>query len=333
MAIIQRDLEITQLYDLVMARESIFLHAPSGMGKTHTIQALFRKLEGRRICFYLSARGMLNNEQLLLGLEQCVKQVAARHSNVEYQLKRFFEEHPMPAGEAVQPINNWFESLLVAIQSISQDFLFVIEDLDQWEGESSPSELFGNFFGSRNSQLLMSANSFNPAFEGDATPFELPQLQLSNFTEINSHESETNAKSLLKFTRGNTAFVLDLLQNKNPADIKLQSHINKVMAIYQPAFYTFRKRFTDLQWRLLKAIANEDKVLQPHSFEFLMNYRLGAASSVERALKNLADTGMILRMEDGWQIENVVLQRWLQWLYANKGQNQNGGSILRSLVA
>ncbi len=333
MAIIQRDLEISQLYDLVMERKSIFLYAPSGMGKTHTIQALFKKLEGRRICFYLSVRGMLTNEQLLSGLEQSIKHVASRYSNVEYQLKRFFDEHSMPNTDSATQISGWFENLLVAVQNISQDFLFVIEDLDQWEGETNPAELFGSFFGSRNSQLLMSGNTFDTSFEGSATAYELPQLQLSHFTEINSHESETNAKSLLKFTRGNTAFMLDLLQNKNPADIKLQSHINKVMAIYQPAFYTFRNRFTDLQWRLLKAIANEDKVLQPHSFDFLMNYRLGAASSVERALKNLADTGMIMRTEEGWQIENIMLQRWLQWLYANKGQNKNGGSVLKSLVA
>lgn len=330
MGIIQREQEITQLYDLVMTRASIFLHALSGMGKSHTINALFKKLEGRRICFYLSARGMLNNMQLLLSLEQSVKQVATRYSNVEYHLKRFFDEHPVPHSEDEGQVSSWFESLLVAIQNISQDFLFVIEDLDQWEGNSQPANLFINFFGSRNSQLLVSANTFDDSFDGHAINYELKPLEVSHFTALSSAESEANAQTLLQYTRGNTAFVLDLLQNRDPGEIKLKAHINKVMAIYQPAFYAFRQRFTDLQWRLLKAIANEDKVLQPHSFDFLMNYRLGAASSVERALKNLADTQMIIKTEEGWQVANVMLQRWLQWLYSRSAAGTNKAELIKS---
>lgn len=313
MALIQRDLEITRLYDMIMARESIFLYAPSGMGKTHLLKSLVRKLEGRRICFSLSVRGMISHHQLVAGLEQCVKQTAARYSNVDYQLRRFFEDYSIPEGEELEPITKWIENLLVALQSISQDFLFVIEDLDQWECES-PESLFNNFFGSRNSQLILSGAQLEEAFAHSAIPFELLPLQVANFTDP-AISSNSETMELLAYTRGNSAFVLDLLQGKNPDEIRLNHNINQVMAIYQPAFYSFRKRFTDLQWRLLKAIAIEDTVAQPHSFEFLMNHKLGAASSVERALKNLDDTSMILRTHEGWQIENVLLQRWMQWLY------------------
>ncbi|MDZ7848457.1 MAG: hypothetical protein U5L96_17845 [Owenweeksia sp.] len=63
------------------------------------------------------------------------------------------------------------------------------------------------------------------------------------------------------------------------------------------------------------AIAAEGRVAQPHSFDFLVNYRLGAASSVERALRNLSDTGIIHQAENGWRVSQIIFQRWIEWLY------------------
>lgn len=314
MSIIDRSKEITRLYDLVMTRENIFLRAPSGMGKTHLLHELFQKLEGRRICFYLSVRGFTSNEQFLPQLSQSIKSTASRYSNVDYQLKRFFDDNPLPAHTDAEAINSWLENLLVALQSISQDFLFVLEDLDQWEASTPIQQLLVKFLGSRNSQLLITASNSQSSFE-EFTCFELLSLQSHNLTVETSEQGEELLGELLKYTRGNTAFFLDLLQKQKPEELNISKSIERIMAIRHATFYTFRNRFTDLQWRLLKAIAREQKVLQPHAFEFLMKYRLGAASSVERALKNLAESAMIEKTPKGWQIENVELEAWLRWLY------------------
>lgn len=317
MATIDRSKEITRLYDLVMTRENIFLWAPSGMGKTYLLNELFQKLEGRRICFYLSVRGFTSNEQFLLQLSQSIKSSASRYSNVDYQLRRFFDENPLPAHTDAEAINSWLENLLVALQNISQDFLFVIEDLNQWEGVTPIDHLLIKFLGSRNSHLLITGRHTTTVPEGFSS-FELQPLVSGNITIETSPQGEEVIDQLLKYTRGNTAFFMNILKNQNPEELNISESIKRVMAIRHSTFYTFRNRFTDLQWRLLKAIAYEEKVLQPHAFDFLMKYRLGAASSVERALKNLAESAMIEKTRQGWQIENVELQAWLRWLYANR---------------
>ena len=100
--------------------------------------------------------------------------------------------------------------------------------------------------------------------------------------------------------------------------------LKKVLERYHAIYYNFRKRFTDLQWKLLLAIACEERVLHPHAFEFLINYRLGAASSVERALRNLSDTGIIQNTPEGWKVSDIRFQRWLVQLYphmASHSQN------------
>lgn len=313
MVLVQRNSELTQLYDRVMERDNIFLHAPTGMGKTHTLNELYKKLEGRRICFYVSVRGFTSNNQFLHQLRKAVRHTAKNYSNVDYQMRRFFDDTPLPTSSRPSAVDQWLENLLIALQSISQDFLFMIEDIDQWEGQDPIEDLLQKFFGSRNSHLILTAGRHFGGFD-QADAFELSAVKVEHLPEAEGLSSDQLGE-LLKYTRGNTSFLLDLLNGGDQAHFNFSKSVNRLMQRRQPAFYSFRHRFTDLQWRLLKAIAAENVVPQPHSFEFLMNHRLGAASSVERALKNLSESKMILKIPEGWQISNVVFQRWLQWLY------------------
>lgn len=114
------------------------------------------------------------------------------------------------------------------------------------------------------------------------------------------------------FSQGNLSILKALSSER---DFKPQVLLDN----HHPTFSLLRKRLTDLQWRLLKAIALQERVAQPHAFEFLVANKLGAASSVERALRNLLQTDLIIKEEEeGYRLSNTLLMRWIQSLYGSE---------------
>lgn len=313
MTSINRSEEITILYDEIMARKSLFFHGPSGTGKTFLAHELMDKLRGRRVCFYLSIRAFGSLHQFLSKLHLAVKSTTRMHSNVEFQLRAFFDDNPVPETVNEKTFTQWTENLLVALQQVSQDFLFVVEDVDQYEGKENLSQLFQHFFSSRNSQILFTSRLFSKEYktEGFRLKSLLPKQVTSPLVD------DTELSELIEFTRGNTAFILEIIQQMENAKCSYKSALNLVMESHQKVLYAFRHRFTDLQWNLIRAIAAEEIVEQPHSFKFLMKFQLGAASSIERALGNLTSTAVVHKNEFGYTVSNIVFLRWVQWLYAN----------------
>ena len=313
MTLINRSQEIDQLYDELMSRKSLFFHGPSGTGKTYLAHELMDKLKGRRVCFYLSIRAFGSLHQFLTKLHFAVKSTTRMHSNVEFQLRSFFDSNPVAETVDEKVFAQWTENLLVALQQVSQDFLFIVEDVDQYEGKDDLSQLFQYFFSSRNSQILFTSRLFSEDYKTEG--FRLKSLLPKQVKSPLMDENELS--ELIEFTRGNTAFILELMQimELNKCTFSKASQI--ALEAHQKILYSLRHRFTDLQWNLLRAIAAEEAVEQPHSFKFLMKYQLGAASSIERALGNLVSTGMIHKSEFGYIVSNVVFLRWMQWLYHN----------------
>lgn len=311
MTLIDRKEEITTLYDEVMSRKSLFFHGPSGTGKTFLCHELMEKLRGRRVCFYLSVRAFGSLHQFLSKLHLAVKSTTRLHSNVEFQLRAFFDDNPVPETVNEKVFAQWTENLLVALQQVSQDFLFIVEDVDQYEGKEDLSQLFQHFFSSRNSQILFTSRLFSEDYKTEG--FRLKSLLPKQVTSPLVDESELS--ELIEFTRGNTAFILELMQimELNKCNFSKASQI--ALEAHQKVLYSLRHRFTDLQWNLIRAIAAEEIVEQPHSFKFLMKYQLGAASSIERALGNLTTTSVVHKNEYGYTVSNIVFLRWVQWLY------------------
>ena len=170
-----------------------------------------------------------------------------------------------------------------------------------------------HFNRARNSQALITAGAGQSELRGFRHIIMAP-LSMKNITSgtLEQHDENFIARAL-EISGGNTSFFLELLQNNRNNDAKRA--LKLVLERYHTIFYQFRRRFTDLQWKLLLAIACEGSVSHPHAFEFLINYRLGAASSVERALKNLSDTAIIRNNGDGWHVADIRFRRWLVQLY------------------
>lgn len=307
---INRDEELTQLYDLVMARTNMLMYAEESMGKTFLLNELQKKLAGRRICFYIDLSGIDNLADYVRQLTYSIKKTAASFPNVDYQLRTFFDHHPTSGVMDIDTYHTWLEQLLIALQGISQDFLFIADHYNQFELKDNGLDLFLRICDARNSHLLI-CNTAELKHES-LQNWELPALQLHHFKQ--SHLEEL--AEILKYSRGNTGFTLDILQQTDGDTSQWKNAIPILMAQYRPFFITFRLRFTPLQWKLIKAIAKEEMVGQPHAFEFLLKYQLGAASSIERALQNLQNSGIIVRTTSGYQHSNIRFQKWLAFQYS-----------------
>ncbi|MBL4703922.1 MAG: ATP-binding protein [Flavobacteriales bacterium] len=81
-------------------------------------------------------------------------------------------------------------------------------------------------------------------------------------------------------------------------------------------YYLYRNLLTKSQWKLLIAIAVEEKVYRPNAREFLSTYKLGTPSSVTRSIQALVDKEMIFHNtmveRPYFEVYNKFLMRWMQ---------------------
>jgi len=84
----------------------------------------------------------------------------------------------------------------------------------------------------------------------------------------------------------------------------------------QVTYMQYRSLLSPIQWQLLVAIAKEGLVTEPQAQGFLQKYKIGAASSVQKALNALLDKEMIFSIEStektAYRVYNVFLMRWLE---------------------
>jgi hypothetical protein len=73
---------------------------------------------------------------------------------------------------------------------------------------------------------------------------------------------------------------------------------------------------SSLQWRTLLAIAAEEYVRAPQSYEFISRHGLSSPSSMSRVIESLLDKGLIIDAGDkGLRLYNVFIQKNLKRLY------------------
>jgi len=81
-------------------------------------------------------------------------------------------------------------------------------------------------------------------------------------------------------------------------------------------FFQYRNLLTSPQWKLLKAIAKEDKVYQPTGIKFISTYQLGNPASVKRSLESLVNKEMVYKKithdTSYYQVYDCFLSRWLE---------------------
>jgi len=88
------------------------------------------------------------------------------------------------------------------------------------------------------------------------------------------------------------------------------------LLLQQTNYMQYRSLLSPLQWQLLVAIAKEGLVTEPQAQDFLRKYKIGAASSAQKALNALLEKEMIFSIETtektAYRVYNVFLMRWLE---------------------
>ena len=86
--------------------------------------------------------------------------------------------------------------------------------------------------------------------------------------------------------------------------------------IQQVTYMLYRSLLSSIQWQLLLGIAKEGLVTEPQASGFLRKYKIGAASSAQKALNALIDKEMVFSIETtkktAYRVYNVFLMRWLE---------------------
>jgi len=77
-------------------------------------------------------------------------------------------------------------------------------------------------------------------------------------------------------------------------------------------FVELRNILPENQMQLLTAVAKENCVQKPTAKEFLTAYKLGPASTVNAALRVLEQKEIIYHEQNGWQLYDVYMKRFLQ---------------------
>ncbi len=306
----KRELELA--YDRIMARENMQILGESGSGKSFLLNALTKRLSGRRIIFTINFTGLYLFPELVYRIRQNFENAAHQNAGLEYQLRRLNQEHPSHRIQNAEGLFDYLKALMNLLFQGGQDIVICLEDPEFCEVEDiSMEELLKQFrkMSKANNIQLLLLSKF-----AYLKPKETLELSAPLAEDLWQEPTEVEIEAL-RFSRGNLSFLK-----------AVQDHIKQVGSFkpeiffktHHDQFLMLKGRFTNLQWRLLRALASEEEVGQPHAFDFLVKHNLGAASSVERALRNLLDSGFIIRKGDTYSLIDPLLHRWLQYLYYQK---------------
>lgn len=303
--------ELDLIYHRIIGRQDLELIAASGAGKSYLIQRLIEKLEGRRVCFRLDLQASFQIAQLLHLLALEIDHLSDKHPNLAFQLKRFEKENPSYLVDSLVSFAKHLLKLRDHLSQVGLDFLFIFENPENWdftEDFSAFHQEIEDLNNSPNLQVLIASTADLNVYP----QFKLKDLALSDIWS----ENESWQGPLFSYCRGNLAFIKAFLPfHKNSESTR------DFFKSLSSSYLLLKNRCTILQWKLLRSIATYEMVKQPHAFDFLVKHQLGAASSVERALRNLVDSQLVERGPEGYRVSSPQLHRWLQFIYTGKSFN------------
>lgn len=234
------------------------------------------------------------------------------------ELFNFLEKQQLPVLVIIdefQQINTYPEKNMEAIlrskiQSL-QNVHFVFSG-------SSPHILAEMFYSSK-----------RPFYQSTQALF-LGKIAAADYQEFIKQHFETNKKQItdaaiafvLEFTRIHTFYTqllchrLFLYGGKKISEEFAHQQAMEILKLNEVLYFQYRNMLTSNQWKLLKAIAREERVEQITASKFIKKHDLGAASTVKRSLDSLLKTEMIFmeQKEDKkyYCVYDCFFSRWLE---------------------
>jgi AAA+ ATPase superfamily predicted ATPase len=130
-------------------------------------------------------------------------------------------------------------------------------------------------------------------------------------------------ESILDLTDCHTYYTQRLCHEVFASNLKMIEANNvsqiftRVLTENESIYFQYRNLLTRAQWNLLKAIAQEEKVLQPYAQKFILKYYLGTPANVKRGIEALLEKEMIFyqpSLENPYyEVYDKFLMRWMQY--------------------
>ena len=188
------------------------------------------------------------------------------------------------------------------------------------------------FCGSKKHTMTdMFSNAKKPFYE--STSFvSLGKLDLEVYTNFIIRKFSESGKKIeleqveriIEWTRDHTFYTQSLCNEVfriSPAfvtDEIIHDSKRAILDSNKDRFLEIQRLLTPAQWKLMKAIAKEDRVWHPTSSAFISKYTLGSGPAVLKNLKTLMEKELILAQTDdkgtSYCIYNVFLSRYLESL-------------------
>ena len=108
-------------------------------------------------------------------------------------------------------------------------------------------------------------------------------------------------------------------EEKNIQKELVNQVLNQILNENEGVYYQYRSLLTLSQWKILKAIAIEEKVERPYAQKFVNEHQLGTAANVRRGIKSLLDKEVIFYHaavnQPYYEVQDKFLMRWLQYKF------------------
>lgn len=180
------------------------------------------------------------------------------------------------------------------------------------------------YSGSHRGMMEAMFTSKNRPFYKSAQLMSLEAIPLETYTPFIQNHFNSGKKSISKtlireiyqWSRGQT-YAIQLICNylygrgRNVSEDDFYDVIHNILEQENAVFINYQNILPTNEWEVLKAIAKEGYVKSPTGQEFVMGHRLGAASSVQRALHSLVRKEMVVKEDDGFMVHDIILSRWL----------------------
>lgn len=182
------------------------------------------------------------------------------------------------------------------------------------------------YSGSQRNMLLSMFTDYGRPFYDSSDLMELGPIEKSEYLEFIRFHFEKGKRQFeieimadwLERLRVHTYYVqlaMNKLYQARPRKWKSRDFelcFRQIIAEEENHFVTIQNLLTDLQWRVLEAIALEGDVEQVTGKNWLQKYKLGSASSIQAVIKAMEEREMIVRQENGFRLMNPMMEHWFR---------------------
>jgi len=186
------------------------------------------------------------------------------------------------------------------------------------------------FSGSKKHLMLEMFNTANRPFFSSTQIIGLNEIPeeiyktfiKEKFTERKRYIADEAIDFILSWTLSHTYYTQVICNavyargKKNISIDTIKQVCDEQLHLQQVTYMQYRSLLSPIQWQLLVGIAKEGLVTEPQAQDFLRKYKIGAASSAQKALNALLDKEMIFSIETtektAYRVYNVFLMRWLE---------------------